>query len=150
MSINTALIQQSGAALQSLGTTVTEHFYDYMFTHYPEVRSLFPAEMTDQKLRLFQSLLFITGNVDKTEALLPYLRNLGVRHIRYDVRPEHYSVVGKCLLATLKHFLGPAWSGEMAESWIGAYNLAAGVCIEAASEAMKPDRYVPITLADVP
>ncbi|MDD2677629.1 MAG: globin domain-containing protein [Methylacidiphilaceae bacterium] len=150
MSINTALIQQSSAAIQKLGTKVTEHFYDYMFTHYPEVRSLFPADMTEQQRRLFQSLLLITSNVDKTDVLLPYLHQLGVKHIRYDVRPEQYPIVGKCLLATLKHFLGSAWSQEMAESWIGAYNLASTVCIEAAAEAMKPDRYVPITMADVP
>jgi nitric oxide dioxygenase len=38
----------------------------------------------------------------------------------------------------------------MAESWIEAYNLASTICIQAAAEAMAPERYVPLVLDDVP
>ncbi|MGC9239965.1 MAG: globin domain-containing protein, partial [Acidithiobacillus sp.] len=98
----------------------------------------------------FNSVILIASNIDSTEMLVPYLKDLGVGHIRYDTRPEHYPIVGKSLLLTLKHFLGPAWTPAMAESWIEAYNLAATVCIQAAAEAMAPERYVPLVLDDVP
>lgn len=150
MNINIDLIKQSGEAIQSLGTPVTEYFYDHLFNHHPEVRPLFPVEMTEQKQRLFQALLLIASNIDRAETLVPYLQNLGVNHIRYGTRPEHYPAVGRSLLVTLQHFLGPGWTQEMAESWIAAYNLAAQICIEASSEAMRLDRYAPLTLADAP
>ncbi|VVM08124.1 Bacterial hemoglobin [Methylacidimicrobium cyclopophantes] len=148
MTIQPQLIEQTGAAIESLGTRVTEYFYDHLFRHYPELRPLFPAEMTEQKLRLFQSLLIITSQARNPERLAPYLQNLGIRHIRYGARPEHYSLIGRSLLATLRHFLGSQWTREMAESWIEAYNLAATLCVHAAFEAMQPARFVSLTLED--
>ena len=150
MSINIQLIQSSGAAVKDLGVQVAEHFYNYMFTHFPEVRKMFPGDMTEQRIRLFNSVILIATTIDNLEVLVPYLKELGISHIKYDTRPEHYPIVGKSLLNTLKHFLGAAWTQEMAESWIEAYNLAYTVCIEAAYEAMAPSRFVPVTIDDVP
>ncbi|MHB8249134.1 MAG: globin domain-containing protein [Acidithiobacillus sp.] len=150
MAINITLIKQSGAAVQDLGVQVAEYFYNYMFSHFPEVRSMFPGDMSEQRVRLFNSVILIATNIDTLEVLVPYLKELGVGHIKYDTRPEHYPIVGKSLLNTLKHFLGAAWTREMAESWIEAYNLAATVCIEAAYEAMAPSRFTPVTIDDVP
>ncbi|WP_308387962.1 globin domain-containing protein [Acidithiobacillus sp. AMEEHan] len=150
MTINIDLIKQSGKAAQDLGVQVAQHFYDTMFSHYPEVRKMFPGDMSEQRVRLFNSVILIASNIDNTEMLVPYLKELGIGHIKYDTRPEHYPIVGKSLLLTLKHFLGPAWTQEMAESWIEAYNLAASICIQAAAEAMAPERYVPLVLDDVP
>lgn len=150
MTINIQLIQSSGAAVKDLGVQVAEHFYDYMFSHFPEVRKMFPGDMTEQRIRLFNSVILIATSIDNLEVLVPYLKDLGIAHIKYDTRPEHYPIVGKSLLNTLKHFLGAAWTREMAESWIEAYNLASTVCIEAAYEAMAPSRFVPVTIDDVP
>ncbi len=150
MSIQMTLIKESGKAVQDLGEQVAAHFYETMFQHYPEVRKMFPGDMSAQRVRLFNSVVMIASNIDNTEMLVPYLKELGVNHIQYDTRPEHYPIVGKSLLLTLKHFLGPAWTAEMAESWVEAYNLAATVCIQAASDAMATSRYVPLQLDDVP
>ncbi len=150
MSINTSLIKESGKAVQDLGVQVAEYFYDNMFKNFPEVRAMFPGDMSEQRVRLFNSVLLIAGNIDNTDMLVPYLQELGVGHIKYDARPEHYTIVGKSLLQTLKHFLGPAWTKEMAEAWIAAYNLASTICIKAAYEAMAPGRFQPLTLEDVP
>lgn len=149
MTINIQLIQSSGAAVKDLGVQVAEHFYSYMFKHFPEVRKMFPGDMTEQRIRLFNSVILIATTIDNLEVLVPYLKELGIAHIQYDTRPEHYPIVGKSLLNTLKHFLGAAWTLEMAESWIEAYNLASTVCIEAAYEAMAPSRFVPVTIDDV-
>ncbi len=150
MAINIQCIQSSGAAVKDLGVQVAEHFYNYMFIHFPETRKMFPGDMTEQRIRLFNSVILIATTIDNLEVLVPYLKELGINHIKYDTRPEHYPIVGKSLLNTLKHFLGAAWTQEMAESWIEAYNLASTVCIEAAYEAMAPARFVPVTLEDVP
>ena len=150
MSIDIDLIKSSGKAVQDLGVQVAAHFYDTMFQHFPEVRKMFPGDMSEQRVRLFNSVILIASNIDNTDMLVPYLKELGAGHIRYDTRPEHYPIVGKSLLLTLKHFLGPAWTTAMAESWIEAHNLASTICIQAAAEAMTPERYVPLVLDDVP
>lgn len=145
MAIDTDLIKKSAALIAPLGTQVSDHFYNTMFTDHPEVRPMFPADMGVQKERLFASLVYIASNIDNADALVPYLQDLGVGHIRYDTRPEHYPIVGNSLMKTLEHFAGPAWTPELAQAWAEAYDLAAQVCIEAAAKAMAPDRYTPLS-----
>jgi nitric oxide dioxygenase len=145
MAINTDLIKASAQLIAPLGSKVTEYFYNTMFTDHPEVRKMFPAEMGVQAQRLFDSIVYITSNIDKPDALVPYLQRLGSGHIKFDTRPEHYPIVGNSLMKTLSHFAGPAWTKEMAESWSEAYNLAASVMIEAAAKSMDPARYTPIS-----
>lgn len=144
MTIDTQLIKASAALIAPLGTQVTEYFYNTMFTDYPQVRRMFPDDMGAQKERLFQSLVYIASNIDNTEALVPYLQDLGIGHIKLDTRPEHYPIVGKSLMKTLEHFAGDAWTPEMAAAWTEAYNLAAQVMVDAAAKAMAPERFEPL------
>ena len=102
MTIDIDLIKSSGKAVQDLGVQVAQHFYDTMFSHYPEVRKMFPGDMSEQRVRLFNSVILIASNIDNTDMLVPYLKELGVGHIRYDTRPEHYPIVGKSLLRPLQ------------------------------------------------
>ncbi len=150
MAIDTDLIKAHGVAIKGLGTQVTVYFYEYMFSHFPEVRKMFPDTMTTQQERLFNSLVFITSNIDNPSALVPYLERLGEGHLKYNTRPEHYEVVGVSLMNTLEHFLGPAWTPEVAATWSEAYNLAAKVMIEASSRAMDPARFTPLFVNGVP
>jgi nitric oxide dioxygenase len=150
MAINTELIKAHGAAIKGLGTQVTAYFYDYMFSHFPEVRKMFPEKMTTQQERLFNSLVYIATNIDNPAALVPYLERLGEGHIKYDTRPEQYDAVGVSLMKTLEHFLGNAWTPEVSATWSEAYNLAAKVMTEAAAKAMAPSRYKPLAENGVP
>ena len=144
MAINAQLIKDSAARIAPLGTQVTDYFYHTLFTDFPQVRRMFPAEMDAQKERLFQSLVYIASNIDNTEALVPYLQDLGAGHIQYDTRPEHYPLVGQSLMKTLAHFAGDAWTPEVAAAWAAAYNLAAQVMVEAAAKSMAPERFEPL------
>ncbi|MCL5953403.1 MAG: globin domain-containing protein [Nitrospirae bacterium] len=150
MAINTEMIKAHGAAIKGLGTQVTTYFYNYMFAHFPEVRKMFPETMTTQQERLFNSLVYISMNIDNPTALVPYLERLGEGHIKYDTRPEHYDAVGVSLMKTLEHFLGAAWTPEVAATWSEAYNLAAKVMAESAHKAMDPSRYKPLASNGVP
>lgn len=135
MAVNTDLIKQSVALLAPKGTEITEYFYDYMFSHYPQVRPMFPKEMGPQAKRLLDSIVYIATNIDNTDALVPYLQRLGSGHNKYNTLPEHYPIVGASLLKTLEHFAGPAWTPELSESWTEAYGVASSVMIEAAKNA---------------
>ena len=102
---------------------------------------MFPASMAAQRDRLVGALLQIVGNVHQVEAVVPYLRQLGVDHRKYDVLDEHYPEVGASLLATLEHFLGEAWTPDLAADWAEAYGLVAQVMTEAAHESTQPPWY---------
>ena len=150
MAINTDLIKAHGSAIKGLGTKVTEYFYNYLFSHFPEVRKMFPETMTTQQERLFNSLVYIATNIDNPTALVPYLERLGSGHIKYDTRPEHYDAVGVSLMKTLEHFLGAAWTPEVSATWSEAYNLAAKVMTEAAARSMDPARFKPLLTNGTP
>ena len=47
---------------------------------------------------------------------------------------EHYTAVGASLLATLKEFLGPSWTPDLADTWAQAYGLVAKVMVAAAEQ----------------
>jgi hypothetical protein len=56
---------------------------------------------------------------------------------------EEGGTVGRCpsLLATLKHFSGPAWTAELAADWTEAYGLIGSVMTAAARAAShRPGR----------
>ena len=65
----------------------------------------------------------------------PSSTSLGRDHRRFSVVPEHYNAVGASLLATLKQFLGAAWTEELAQDWAAAYGVIARVMVEAAEES---------------
>ncbi|MDN5852817.1 MAG: FAD-binding oxidoreductase, partial [Actinomycetia bacterium] len=62
---------------------------------------------------------------------------LGSDHRRFSVEPEHYNAVGASLLATLRHFLGAAWTDELASDWAEAYGVIAKVMVQGAEESSR-------------
>ena len=66
--------------------------------------------------------------------MIPLLEQLGRDHRRFSVVSEHYDAVGASLLATLRRFLGPSWTPELADTWAQAYGLVAKVMVAAAEQ----------------
>jgi hemoglobin-like flavoprotein len=70
--------------------------------------------------------------------LLPALEQLGVRHARYGVLPEHYPLVGQALLGTLEQALGAAFTREVRDAWVTVYQALATTMQTAAERARTP------------
>ncbi len=126
------LLKENFALVGEKGEDVAAFFYADLFARNPELRGLFPADMGRQHQKLLEALAHIVSRVDEAGELVPFLQDLGRRHVRYGVAPEHYAAVGASLLATLEHFSGPAWSPELRQDWATAYGLASQVMVEAA------------------
>jgi NAD(P)H-flavin reductase len=77
------------------------------------------------------------SHADELDVLEPFLQQLGRDHRRFSVLAEHYASVGASLLATLEHFLGSAWTPELAKDWAAAYGLVARVMVRAAKTAAE-------------
>jgi NAD(P)H-flavin reductase/hemoglobin-like flavoprotein len=132
--MDTAALKDSWANVAAHGDDVPLYFYSHLFLRHPEVRSMFPIQMSGQRDKLVTALGSVVSNVDELDKVVPLLEQLGRDHRRFSVVTEHYEAVGASLLATLKRFLGPSWSADLADTWAQAYGLVAKIMVAAAEQ----------------
>jgi NAD(P)H-flavin reductase/hemoglobin-like flavoprotein len=131
------LIQQSFALVEAEADKLASHFYALLFLEDPSLRDLFPPMMDAHRDRLITALITLVHRANDAETLDEYVRQMGRDHRRFGVRPEHYGVVGQCLLSTLRRFAGPRWTVEMDLAWYAAFQRVAAIMVEAATEAAR-------------
>lgn len=129
------LVEQSFAVLADDADRLARSFYSRLFTIAPDVRSLFPDDLTEQRSKLVTELAAIAGAVRNVAALAPRLERLGERHVGYRVRDEHYEPVGMALLFAIGERLGGQATPEVLEAWRAAYTTVATVMMQGAREA---------------
>jgi nitric oxide dioxygenase len=128
------LVKSSYVLVEPISDQAADLFYGRLFEVAPEVRSLFPDDMADQKKKLFTMLGVAVKGLDRIDALLPALHALGKRHIGYGTRPDHYAVVGGALLWTLSQGLGEAFTPDVEQAWAQAYSLLSQAMLAGAEE----------------
>jgi hemoglobin-like flavoprotein len=109
-------------------------FYDHLFDGDPTIRPLFPADMRAQRGKLVQTLARIILSLDRLDAVMDDVRELGQRHVGYGVGPDHYNAVGEALLATLAEMLGDSFDAASEAAWALAYGTIADAMVEAGAE----------------
>lgn len=129
------LVKQSWDKVKPIAPTAATLFYDRLFDTAPGVRSLFPADMTEQKVKLMDMLGAVVDSLDELDTIAPDVQELGRRHAAYGAAPAHYDVVGACLLWTLGQGLGDQFTPEVREAWSAAYGILATTMITAAQAA---------------
>ena len=132
------LVQDSFTKVVPIADTAATLFYDRLFTIAPEVRSLFPTDLTEQKKKLIQMLATAVTNLHQVEKIIPAVEDLGRRHVAYGVTPKHYEPVGAALLWTLEKGLGPDFTSPVREAWTETYMTVAGVMQKAAASVPPP------------
>ncbi len=133
--MDTAALKSSWELVAKSGDDVPLYFYSHLFLSHPELRSMFPISMSAQRDKLVGALGAVVSNVDDLPAVVPVLQQLGRDHRKFSVVTDHYTAVGASLLATLKHFLGAAWTDELAGDWAAAYGEIARVMVAAAEQS---------------
>jgi hemoglobin-like flavoprotein len=126
------LVQQSFAKVAPISEAAAVLFYDRLFEIAPQVKAMFPSDMTGQRKKLMATLAVVVGGLGNLEAILPAASALATRHVSYGAKAEHYPVVGAALLWTLEKGLGDAWTPEVADAWSTAYGTLAGYMISEA------------------
>ena len=116
-----ALVQNSFKSVAPIASKAAALFYDRPFEIAPEVRQLFPADLSGQKVKLMGILATAINNLHRLDAILPTVRQLGDRHRDYGVSTEHYATVGAVLLWTLEQGLGAGFTSEVKAAWCEAY-----------------------------
>jgi hemoglobin-like flavoprotein len=126
------LVQQSFAKVAPISDQAAVLFYDRLFEIAPSVKSMFPADMTEQRKKLMATLAVVVNGLGNLESVLPAASALATRHVTYGAKAEHYPVVGAALLWTLEKGLGDAWTPDVADAWTAAYGTLSGFMISEA------------------
>lgn len=126
-----SLVQDSFRKVVPIAGTAADLFYGRLFETAPEVRPLFPADLSEQKRKLIQMLAVAVNGLSRPEEIVPAVRDLGRRHAGYGVTEGHYAAVGAALLWTLRQGLGEAFTPEVERAWAETYDLLAGLMIVA-------------------
>jgi hemoglobin-like flavoprotein len=125
------LVQDNFAMILPRRDEVARSFYDNLFVIDPSLRSMFPADLSDQGRKLMQVLAVVVRSLDNLLPLLPSIDDMARRHVAYGVLDHHYAVVGQALIRTLQDGLGTAFTQEMEEAWREAYGILSSRMITA-------------------
>lgn len=129
------LVKSSFAKVAPIAPQAAELFYGRLFEIAPEVRPMFKGDVAEQGRKLMTALTMAVANLERTDKLVPVVRDLGRRHVGYGVRDAHYGKVAEALLWTLEKGLGDAFTPPVREAWTAAYMLIAGTMKDAARAA---------------
>lgn len=133
----TAIIKATVPLLETGGEALTTHFYNIMLSEYSEVRPLFnQAHQASgaQPRALANSVLMYARHIDNLGALGTLPAQIIQKHVSLQVRPEHYPIVGSCLLRAIREVLGADVATDaVIEAWAAAYQQLADILIGAES-----------------
>ena len=129
------LIRSSWDQVLPISATAAELFYGKLFELDPSIKPLFKGDMTEQGQKLMKMINTAVNGLDRLDAIVPAVQQLGVRHVAYGVRDEHYDTVGAALLWTLEAGLGDAFTDEVKDAWATVYGVLADTMKAAAAKA---------------
>jgi nitric oxide dioxygenase len=131
------LVQQSFSKVAPIADQAAVLFDDRLFAIAPQVKAMFPADLTEQRKKLLATLAVLVNGLGNLESVLPAASALARRHVAHGAKAEHYPVVGAALLWTLGkglgkglgEGLGEGWTPELADAWSAAYGTLSGFMI---------------------
>jgi hemoglobin-like flavoprotein len=115
-------------------------FYEHLFTTWPELRELFPDDLTAQRAKLADEMIYLAEVASDFDGFADRTRQLGARHRGYGVRTDHYEAMRESLLTALRTVLGEQFTDEVEEAWTRLYGLLAEMMMDGASAAMFAKR----------
>ncbi|PHN31459.1 NO-inducible flavohemoprotein [Pseudomonas sp. ICMP 460] len=130
-----AIIQSTVPLLESGGEALITHFYRMLLAEYPQVRPLFNQAHQasgDQPRALANGVLMYARHIDQLDALGDLVAKIINKHVALQILPEHYPIVGACLLRAICEVLGSEIATPAVMSaWGAAYGQLADILIGA-------------------
>ncbi|MBT2311699.1 NO-inducible flavohemoprotein [Pseudomonas fluorescens] len=130
-----AIIRSTVPLLESGGEALITHFYRMMLGEYPQVRPLFNQAHQasgDQPRALANGVLMYARHIDQLDQLGDLVAKIVNKHVALQILPEHYPIVGACLLRAIAEVLGEEIATpQVIAAWGAAYNQLADILIGA-------------------
>ncbi|WP_137128590.1 NO-inducible flavohemoprotein [Rhizobium sp. FY34] len=131
----TRIVKATVPILETGGEALTTHFYKIMLDEYPEVRPLFNQAHQihgSQPRALANAILQYARHIDDLGALGSLPARIIQKHVALQILPEHYPVVGTCLLRAIREVLGAETATDaVLDAWGEAYWQLANILIGA-------------------
>ncbi|MVW72741.1 NO-inducible flavohemoprotein [Bordetella sp. 15P40C-2] len=127
-----ALVKSTAPVLHTHGKALTTHFYARMFRHNPELKQIFNQghqQGGQQQQALATAVAAYAEHIDDPSVLAPVVTRIVHKHVSLGIRAEHYAIVGKHLLASIREVLGEAATDELIDAWAAAYGQLANLLI---------------------
>jgi nitric oxide dioxygenase len=131
------IVKATAPAVAVHAEEITRQFYSLMFTEDPEVRAYFNSahqHSGGQQRALAGAICAYAANIDNLSALGTAVELIAQKHCSLGIQPEHYPIVGKHLLAAIKHVIGEAATPEVISAWGEAYGFLAEIFIQREAE----------------
>ena len=131
-----AIVKATVPVIQEMGTQITQRMYEIAFEARPDLRRFFTTtwmqnseEGRKQAGRLAEAVYAYASHIDELDKLSSAVDEIVQVHVRVNITPEMYPVIGECLLAAMKDVLGDAATPDVLEAWSEAYDALADIFI---------------------
>ena len=131
-----AKLESSFALLDGIDRDWPRRFYDRLFRLHPGLRRMFPADMTEQRRKLRDTLQTVVAHLRDPAAARARLLELGRAHVGYGAKPEHYPLVIGAIVQAMAETAGERWSADLTAEWTSAMEMIGAIMLEGA--AAKP------------
>lgn len=128
------IIKATAPVLKEHGEAITTAMYKVLFEKYPQTQELFKNASPDQHKKLANAVYAYAANIDQLENLGKGIEQMASVHVKTNVLPEHYPMVGDALLQAIKTVLGDAATDEVMAAWEEAFGFLAEVLIKREKE----------------
>jgi hemoglobin-like flavoprotein len=109
-------VKNSYVGLPAEGRQLSARFYQELFAAAPNLRPLFPADLSNLQAHFEAALALVVRNLSEVGGLQEALRDLGAQHVHWGARPEDYVTAREALVSAIGG-LAPAWSDELERDW---------------------------------
>ena len=126
-----ACVRQSYVVVGKRSNEACNIFYRELFALAPDLKDMFPEDLTLQRHKFMQMMSAIVYGLDNVAGISNYVSDLGRRHMVYEVEDEHYTYLGEAFLSMLEKVLEGDFTPEVREAWEAAYDMLARLMREA-------------------
>ncbi|KAA9025788.1 NO-inducible flavohemoprotein [Niallia endozanthoxylica] len=140
------IVKSTVPVLEKYGKDITTRFYERMFTNNPELLNIFNhanQKQGRQQTALANAVYAAAANIDNLGAIIPVVKQIGMKHRALEIKPEHYPIVGENLLGAIKDVLGDAATDEIIHAWAEAYGVIADAFIGIEAQMYKEAKEQP-------
>lgn len=115
-------VQEYYDGIRARSHALVQQFYHELFERRPELRDLFPQDLSQLYAHFDATLTLVVDNLGRIGTVDAKLQQLGVKHLEWGARPDHYLVARDALLAALRDAAGGRWNEQLARDWREAIN----------------------------
>jgi len=127
-----ARIRTSFADISGEPRALAGRFYIELFAAAPQLRGLFPVDLTSLQGHFEAALALVIRNLEEMRTLEEPLRELGAQHVAWGAKPEDYVLVREALIRAIRGS-SAVWNDPIEGDWRRAITAIAVPMLEGAA-----------------